>query len=374
MILPPNVARVAQNDVYTWVGNAVYLLNSGVCENVYTSSDGFITHAVVRDASVYTCAYSSKGAVIQVFDMHDRVVMWSYTTDGFFYPSLRVSNDFVYVGEERRVVAFRRHDGKQVWSCDTGSALAPLSLGEDDTLYVVAKDENDYLCAIDGNNGLMKWRTPLTFLPHTGLIGPLVCAQAVIVCSQFGCVAFRLSDGSLMWQYQDALAVAMMGVGDGNVCLGYPVQKNPQAKHVDGRMTVVFDKKQCICMLSEIDGTVRWQSAWDEKEMIRENVLTSPVIVNGVAYIVVSEAKGSFLAAFKADNGSMLWSYRAGETRFSTPWVEGNVIYIGSDDGYVSALDAENGAFLWKTFVTTSYGVGVRSANLKLFREGDAAG
>jgi outer membrane protein assembly factor BamB len=43
---------------------------------------------------------------------------------------------------------------------------------------------------------------------------------------------------------------------------------------------------------------------------------------------------------------TLLWSYPTGWTG-SSPAVSGGVVYVGSDDGKVYALDASTGAFKW---------------------------
>jgi outer membrane protein assembly factor BamB len=71
---------------------------------------------------------------------------------------------------------------------------------------------------------------------------------------------------------------------------------------------------------------------------------SSPAVVNGVVYV------GSFdddVYALNATNGAYIWSYTTGNMVESSPAVVNGVVYVGSLDGYVYALNATNGAKLW---------------------------
>jgi outer membrane protein assembly factor BamB len=71
---------------------------------------------------------------------------------------------------------------------------------------------------------------------------------------------------------------------------------------------------------------------------------SSPAVVNGVVYI------GSFdgnVYALNAGTGAKLWSYTTGSAVYSAPAVVNGVVYFGSSDGNVYALNAGTGAKLW---------------------------
>ena len=73
-------------------------------------------------------------------------------------------------------------------------------------------------------------------------------------------------------------------------------------------------------------------------------VYSSPAVVGGVVYIGSEDGN---VYALNAANGAELWNYTTGGTVDSSPAVVGGVVYIGSDDGNVYALNAANGAKLW---------------------------
>jgi outer membrane protein assembly factor BamB len=77
-------------------------------------------------------------------------------------------------------------------------------------------------------------------------------------------------------------------------------------------------------------------------------VMSSPSIENGIVY-VGSQDKNIY--AINAWTGALVWSYATGGTIESSAAVANGKVYIGSDDGYVYCNDATNGNRLWRTFV-----------------------
>lgn len=76
----------------------------------------------------------------------------------------------------------------------------------------------------------------------------------------------------------------------------------------------------------------------------------SPAIVNGVVYI------GSYdgnMYALNAANGSKQWSFLTGDRVFSSPAVVRGIVYLGSLDHNVYALNAATGAEIW-SFTTAT--------------------
>jgi outer membrane protein assembly factor BamB len=78
---------------------------------------------------------------------------------------------------------------------------------------------------------------------------------------------------------------------------------------------------------------------------------SSPAVVNGVVYVGSEDFN---LHALNAGTGVKLWSYHTGNAVFSSPAVVNGVVYVGSDDNNVYALNASTGTKLW-SFATGSY-------------------
>jgi outer membrane protein assembly factor BamB len=66
--------------------------------------------------------------------------------------------------------------------------------------------------------------------------------------------------------------------------------------------------------------------------------------VNGVVYVGSVDDN---VYALDASTGAKLWSYATGHAVVSSPAVVNGVVYVGSVDDNVYALDANTGAELW---------------------------
>jgi outer membrane protein assembly factor BamB len=73
--------------------------------------------------------------------------------------------------------------------------------------------------------------------------------------------------------------------------------------------------------------------------------LSSPTVSAGVVYFGSGDGH---LYAVNAVTGALLWSYKTGGVVHSSPAVSGGVVYAGSWDTYFYALDAATGALKWK--------------------------
>jgi hypothetical protein len=94
---------------------------------------------------------------------------------------------------------------------------------------------------------------------------------------------------------------------------------------------------------------------------------TAPAVANGVVYI---GSRDGNLYALNGSTGALLWSYTTGGAVLSSPAVVNGVVYFGSFDGNVYALSASTGVKLWN--YSTGYPVdGLAVANRVLYTSTD---
>jgi outer membrane protein assembly factor BamB len=74
-------------------------------------------------------------------------------------------------------------------------------------------------------------------------------------------------------------------------------------------------------------------------------VYSSPAVVNGMVYFGSNNSK---VYALNATTGALAWQYTTLSYIYSSPAVANGVVYIGSNDGTMSALNAKTGALLWR--------------------------
>ena len=80
-------------------------------------------------------------------------------------------------------------------------------------------------------------------------------------------------------------------------------------------------------------------------ELIGYGVLSSPAVSDGVVFIGSDDCN---IYALNATTGVLIWKYQTEDWVRSTPAVHGKIVYVASQDGYVYALHADNGTLKWK--------------------------
>ncbi len=84
---------------------------------------------------------------------------------------------------------------------------------------------------------------------------------------------------------------------------------------------------------------LRWSYA------TRGEVGSSPAVADGVVYVGSGDNN---VYALNASTGAYLWQYTTGAGVYSSPTVAYGAVYVGSYDGNVYALNASTGALLWQ--------------------------
>jgi outer membrane protein assembly factor BamB len=73
--------------------------------------------------------------------------------------------------------------------------------------------------------------------------------------------------------------------------------------------------------------------------------LSSPAVFDGVVYVGSGDHN---VYALDSRSGALRWKFATGNVVHASPAVEGGIVYIGSWDRYFYALNARTGALLWK--------------------------
>lgn len=108
---------------------------------------------------------------------------------------------------------------------------------------------------------------------------------------------------------------------------------------VDNNRVFVLSSSGAFYALNATTGKYLWKQPTDGGSD------SSPVTANGVVYV------GSYydgnLDAFNEVTGKMLWLFHTNGP-LDSPAVANGIVYVGSQDGYVYALNAATGAQIWK--------------------------
>lgn len=78
---------------------------------------------------------------------------------------------------------------------------------------------------------------------------------------------------------------------------------------------------------------------------VNGSVNTTPVLYGDKVYLGTEEGT---LYALDAQDGNESWTYTTDGAIESSPAVDGGTVYVGSDDGYLYSNNADNGDNNWK--------------------------
>lgn len=104
-----------------------------------------------------------------------------------------------------------------------------------------------------------------------------------------------------------------------------------------------------MSVLHVSDGSILWQQYIGADTEARS--LTFPAITGSRVYVGSDDG---YLSALAEDHGTLLWRYKTNGTLLSSPAVADSGVYVGSNDGNVYALKADDGSLIWQTFIDGS--------------------
>ena len=150
---------------------------------------------------------------------------------------------------------------------------------------------------------------------------------------------------SMLWMLLVALILSACGALVQGVPGGAPIQATPgDAPTQEASM---FRANSARTGVFPSDGpTTLSELVWKFKTDVR-NVWfgSSPAIADGVVYIGSLDGR---LYALDARTGEEKWSFKTDGRVYSSPAIAGSMVYFGSGDGRLYALDARTGQEKWR--------------------------
>jgi eukaryotic-like serine/threonine-protein kinase len=276
--------------------------------------DVYLSSPAVVDGSVY---FGSGDGHVYALDAESGALRWKQKTGDVVHASPAVAEGRVIVGSwDGRLYAFESGTGRELWRFQSG--LDPLMHNQqgfqsspaivDGVVYVGCRDSHLY--AIDAASGRERWR-------HSTGASWVVGSPAVAA----GRVYFATSDSSRI----HALDAAT----------GKPIYEQQAQAYLFSSPTVAGD----VLLTAQLNGSLQardlatgallWQFRSAAAERNEGHVLTADGRLNS-AWIFGSGSHDAMVAGFERQ--SSVGSF------FSTPLVIAGIVYIGSADGRVYAL------------------------------------
>ncbi|NLF38944.1 PQQ-like beta-propeller repeat protein, partial [bacterium] len=300
-------------------------------------------------------------------------VKWSFQTGSNVMSSPVVVNGIVYVGSDNgRFYALDAETGTQIWQFVT-SPVKPVRCGPciaDGAVYFTAES---VLYALDAAVGTQIWRYT------RGSAYALDNSPAVAYGAVFagfekwsGTAAISGIDtasGKEVWRFRamdypnngpQGPAIdetTLYTSGDDNVTLAADLRSELQKWRGGGHHcqacvavdddSVYYIGQATLRAINKNTVATRWMFAGTVSG--DQTPRSSPALHNNVVYIGHQD---TWFYAVNANNGSLKWKYKTGGEIWSSPTVAGNAVFVGGLDGWVYAFDLNgsgtDGVVLWK--------------------------
>lgn len=304
---------------------------------------------------------------------------WTFETDGAVRSSPAIVDETVYVGsDDGHLYAIDAETGTEVWSFETGGPVVSspaflrhvVYVGSDDgRLYALSAETGDEIWTYETDGRIRSSPTVqatgvpagieslLGFGSHDGglyLLDPATAEEVKTLDTDYAIVS------TPMFMYNE-YGKWEIGVGSTDP-RGREYWWIPDTREGYGEtFTVLETESPNFASLSHPqDGTNTWYRASEDgtlTEMADSQTLpewtfdgaddairTTPVASRHIVYF--GSWDGSLYAVNRA-SGERKWSHAIGARINSTPAITAGTLYFGSDDGYVYAVDAQTGEREW---------------------------
>ncbi|MFH1227036.1 MAG: PQQ-binding-like beta-propeller repeat protein, partial [Planctomycetota bacterium] len=234
---------------------------------------------------------------------------WSFKTSAAVKsaPFASVNDETIFIGSTDSYLYALSAQGQLLWKFAAGGKISNSGFADNDTVYIPCDDGNVY--AVDAKTGLQKWKLSLT-----GKLTSLAKHENNILVSSNNNNFYYISilDRQIKWTFKTKESVAAAPVVFGQTVYITSIDKTLYALDIDkGEMKWVFPTKGAL------NGSVA-------------------VSLDGIVYF---GSEDGFIYAVNGENGREVWKYKTNGKIRSTPVLQNDTVYIGTDDSSIYALE-----------------------------------
>jgi eukaryotic-like serine/threonine-protein kinase len=303
---------VSYGIIYIGTGDGnIYALNASSGEKIWnlTLRTGAIRSSpAVTQGAVYICTSEA----VYALNAFTGTKIWSSPVSAYA-SSPAVVNELVYLGSsDGNVYALNASNGFRVWNYTTGSLRGETTVVANGVVYVGGGRIYRGIYALNASTGEKIWNHTTSWYQNSVILStPAVADDMIFYAAQSnGLYALSLATGAELWHSGISATESSPTIANGKVLIGSFSFPNVHA----------FDAKS---------GRQLWTFS------TQDDVLSSPAIVDGVAYFGSNDRN---IYALDIANGRKIWNYSTGDSVISAPAVGKNEIFICSTDGNVYAI------------------------------------
>lgn len=243
------------------------------------------------------------------------------------------------------------------------SHASPSPLLCDGRLYVHFGHQGTACLDLEGR---VIWRNrSLTYNPVHGNGGSPICVDDLLVYSADGgdtrfVIALDRANGRLRWKSERTWPAASKFSFS-----------TPLVISVQGRKQIVSPGSNAVVAYDPSDGKEIWRVRYDGY-----SVIPQPVFGNGLVYVCTGYNTPSLLAIRPDGRGDVTdthvaWTAKKGVPNTPTPLLVGGELYLVSDAGIASCLDARTGKVHWQNRVGGNHSASPIFASGRIFLQSE---
>jgi outer membrane protein assembly factor BamB len=285
---------------------------------------------------------------------HSQPVLWG---DKLFVTSA--------VGEDRAVLCLSAHNGQTVWSQHVpskthgkhkfNSFASSTPCCDAERVYVTFASSDSYTVTAFDHAGNKKWHLDLgPFVSqHSMGASPMLYKESVIVCNEqdgpSSLVAIDRTSGKIHWRA--TRRTADQGTAYSTPCIYEPAGEAPQL--------IVNSKAYGVSGVDPETGKTLWESP-----LLTMRSCSSPVFAGGIfTGSTGSGGGGNYVIAIRPGGAGdvskthLAWTLKGSAQMpyVCTPVAHGDLLFLWSDKGFVTCVDAKTGEQHWQQRVGGNY-------------------
>ena len=309
---PPGLGKLYAIDANTGILRGKYTLSTNADESSPTFYKGLVIQGM--------------GNSIVGIDVETKSTKWSFPT-GFNQSCPTVADGIVYAnGMDQFLYAIDGLTGVLKWKYKYATDQDEVTLCSPTCAngVVYIGDGGGNVFAINASTGILKWKVYDTNSWGSGISSnPSVINGVLFIANYLGNVyAINTNDGSYKWTFG-------------------PTQQIVSSPTVINGIVYIGSENNNLYAIDANTGKVRWN--YD----VGQTIEASPIVSNGIVYVGTTSGNRAYFYAFDAANGTLKWSFMNDRDFYSSPVVFNNMVYVGSY-ATVFALEANTGVLKWE--------------------------
>ncbi len=280
--------------------------------------------------------------IMYAFNASTGEVIWRYRpdTDGYFVTGCAVAYGMVYsMNKDGYFYAFDRNTGEIVWKYKgpNESLMWPgMPTVADGKIYVTTGEAAQYnapqgiseFSCLDAFTGAQLWKLDKEALPPRESVA--IAYDTLYIIPGDVTTAVDTISGNEYATDQQIWAIKDISPEEPDT-----VSTNWRQWRADAAHSSISD-------IGPSNLSLAWRFATSG------SVISSPSVCDDIVYVGSTDG---YIYALDAWYGNLIWKFKTNAPIESSVAVENGHVYTGGDDGYVYCINAKTGTQVWKTFV-----------------------